>query len=326
MANGILKTLDAGREEIFLVDPSKLTVITDAKHPLYDPRVERPFEEAMVKNIMVNGVIEPLIVKKDGEASLVVIDGRQRRVNAIEANRRFAEQGIAILKVPCRLRKGDDKALFGVMIGSNEIRSNDELYEKITKAKRSLDMGYTNEEIAVQFGVHLRTVENWMAYLDCTASVQKAVREGTLTMTAALKFSKLSEDDQRTALAEAKANGPMKGAAASAAATQAVAEVKASKSKAGRPKGSGAKTKEPKDEQEKTPGALPSRSPKFLKRWRIALTDQQTSHDTSKADARLAGQVRDVIAFIYSGDLKELSDLPECIKTAAKAARKAKKA
>lgn len=75
-----------GRGDTLNFRPEDLKVITDAKHPLYDARVERPVDEAMVLSIMSLGIIEPLVIARDGE-SVYVVDGRQRRLNAIEANK-----------------------------------------------------------------------------------------------------------------------------------------------------------------------------------------------------------------------------------------------
>jgi ParB family chromosome partitioning protein len=312
-----------------------LKVITDSDHALYDARVELPVDEAMVRSIMHHGVIEPIIVKKDGD-DIVVVDGRQRRVNAIEACKRLEAEGKPPVRVPVRFRKGDsDKDFFGVMVTANEIRKGDELLTKINKAKKLLVLGSTPEEIAINFGVGVRTVDNWLAFLDCVGSVQKAVIDERITMTAAIKLSKLSEDAQRSALAELLADGLGKGAAGNAAAAHAVAKAKSEDEGAsagasvakGKPKKGASKAKAADSEAPVKPvaGQLPSRSPKFLKRWRLALSDAQTSHETSKADGRVAGMVRDIIAFIYSGDLKELADLPDCIKEAAKRARKTAK-
>jgi ParB family chromosome partitioning protein len=58
--------------------PEDLKVITDPKHVLYDARVERPVDEAMVLSIMSLGIIEPLVIARNGE-EVFVVDGRQRR-------------------------------------------------------------------------------------------------------------------------------------------------------------------------------------------------------------------------------------------------------
>ena len=39
--------LNAKRGDHFYVDPESLVLVTDKSHPLYDPRVENPVDEAM---------------------------------------------------------------------------------------------------------------------------------------------------------------------------------------------------------------------------------------------------------------------------------------
>lgn len=107
--------VEAPRTNAWLFDPEQLKLVTDESHHLYDPRIHLPIDEAMVKNIMVNGVIEPVIIAKEGQ-DVIVVDGRQRTKNAIEANKRLTAEGKEPVKVTCIIRRGDDASLFGVLI------------------------------------------------------------------------------------------------------------------------------------------------------------------------------------------------------------------
>ena len=66
--------------------PEQLILITDPNHPDYDPRVTRPINEERVQSILKFGVMVPVKVRKvvDG---WVVVDGRGRVKDAVEANR-----------------------------------------------------------------------------------------------------------------------------------------------------------------------------------------------------------------------------------------------
>ena len=87
-----------GRGELLLFDPNTLTIVSDKKHPLYDERATMPVDERLVESIMKSGVLEPVIVRRNGEDEkgrpiVEVVDGRQRVRAAIIANHRIGEQG-----------------------------------------------------------------------------------------------------------------------------------------------------------------------------------------------------------------------------------------
>ena len=202
-----------GRGDVLNFDPSKLKVVTDPKHPLYDERVELPIDEAMVKSIMRLGVREPLIIRRDGD-DVYVVDGRQRRANAIEANRRLAAEDGDPIYVPCVWwGKGDNAKLYEVTVATNELRTASAPMERARKMARLIDMGRTEDQLAVIFGVTKQTVKATLALLDCAPKVQKAVAAG-LPVTVAAKLSKLAEKEQVAQLGELEAVGATRGKAA----------------------------------------------------------------------------------------------------------------
>lgn len=69
----------SGKTNVLTFEPENLHLVTDKTHPLYDERIHLPISEAMVLNIMDQGVLEPIIVWKDPETGLsCVVDGRHR--------------------------------------------------------------------------------------------------------------------------------------------------------------------------------------------------------------------------------------------------------
>lgn len=195
-----------GRGELLLFDPNKLVIVTDKKHPLYDERVELPIDEGMVRNIMVYGVVEPIVVRKNGEQDdgtpiVEVVDGRQRVKNAREANRRLEEEGKEAIRVSAVQKRGDNAGLFGVMISANEIRQDDTPMTRARKLGRYLAMGRTEEEAAITFGCSGTTIKNYLLLLDAGEVVQKALEKGQISMVAAKKLAVLPEAERETALA-----------------------------------------------------------------------------------------------------------------------------
>lgn len=198
---------DEQRINAFSFAPEDLILIDDKNDPLYDPRVELPIDEAMVRSIMAHGVLEPILVRKDGDRA-VVLDGRQRVKNAVEANKRLKAEGGLLIKVPVMPRRGDDADAFSVMITTNEHRIDDDVLSKAKKAQRLLNFGRSIPEVAVTFGVSEATIKNWGTLLDLAPQVRQAVSNGKITMTDAVRrFSDLTREKQIEALDEIQDHG-----------------------------------------------------------------------------------------------------------------------
>jgi ParB family chromosome partitioning protein len=195
----------ASRTNAYNIDPTDLTLVTDKAHPLYDPRVTMPLDEAMVRSIMFQGVIEPVVITRDGDTCLVV-DGRQRVRAAVEANKRLEKEGKETIKVTCVLRRGNESDLFGVAISANENRQDDTPLGRATKCQRYMNMGRSEAEAAVTFGVTTQCIRQWMKVLECSATVRKAVEEGKIAASAAAQLADLAAEDQESALAGALAD------------------------------------------------------------------------------------------------------------------------
>lgn len=193
----------ATRRDCYLFDPKELVLIKDKEHPLYDPRVELPVDDALVESIMFDsqGVIEPIVITKDGEDA-VVIDGRQRVKAALEANKRLKKAGAVPVKVPCVVRKGSAKHLTAASVTANEVRINDDILARAKKASNLLNMGYTEEEIAKLFGVTKQTILNYLAIDGLDKTVKKAIGEEKIPASHAMKLSKIPKKEQYQAMSE----------------------------------------------------------------------------------------------------------------------------
>jgi ParB family transcriptional regulator, chromosome partitioning protein len=196
-----LEGFDAVRNELFLVNPEDLTIVSDKAHPLYDERANLPIDSALVNNIMVYGVKQNVLVAKEGQ-KLLVVAGRQRVRCAIEANKRLKAEGKALVRVPVTVQRGEDADKFGVMISENEIRQGDGILTKAEKLRRFLDMGRTADEAAIAFGVTRQAISNWLSVLDLAAPVREAVKAGQISASAAAALAKLAPKEQGEKLAE----------------------------------------------------------------------------------------------------------------------------
>ena len=201
--------LDAQRGNIFYIAPERLTLVTDKDHPLYDPRVEDEPEERFIENIKLEGVLNAIHVRKDGDAIVVVL-GRGRTKAALEANRRLAAERQPTMLVPVVVKKGNDAALFGSMISENEIRRDDTMLVKGGKARKLLNMGYQIPQIAVTFGVTRQAVESWLAVDELPEVIKKDVEIGALSATAAIQLAKYPREEQVKRFEDLKRQGAKK--------------------------------------------------------------------------------------------------------------------
>lgn len=174
------------------------------EHPLYDERIHMELSEALVRNIMAYGVIEPIVCRKEGER-FVVVAGRQRVRAAREANNRLEQAGEELLSVPVILRRGGDAGMLGIMISENEIRKEDEISSKLMKLEKLFALGKTEEECAIIFGVTRQTIKNMISLMESGEAVKEAVEKGELTATAGMQIAKLPRDEQAEAIEEVKA-------------------------------------------------------------------------------------------------------------------------
>lgn len=180
--------LDAKRGNVFMLEPERLTLVTDKDHPLYDPRVEDEPSETMMLNVAMHGVLEPILVRKNGDAIEVIV-GRGRTKAVLEANRRLKAEGKPTLLIPAMVKAGTDADLFGMVISENEIRREDSMVNKGEKARKLLNMGHTVQQIAVTFGVTRQAVESWLTVQQLPQQIKDAVEAGELSATAALQLA-----------------------------------------------------------------------------------------------------------------------------------------
>lgn len=204
------QAIDAPRQNIFLVFPETLILIgrdtkDGAAHPRYDVRVHNEFEENVVQGMMDFGVQEAIKVVKNGEA-LEVVDGRQRTINAREANRRLKEKGLPEIRVKVLIVRGEDHRLAALTVLLNEHRIDDSAFGRGQKAQKLLDMGHPIEAVAMFFKVSEQTINNYTSLLGLLPEIQAMIVEGKVAASKGYKLAQKSRDEQRAFL-EGRAPG-----------------------------------------------------------------------------------------------------------------------
>lgn len=199
------QAVEAPRRTMFLVDPNEVVLIgRDTKdgpnHPRYDVRVLNDFDEAIVEGMIKFGVKKPISVIKVGDR-LEVVDGRQRVINAREANRRIIEAGGMPLRIPLLPpEQGTDSKMFGLTILLNEHVVADTPFGRGQKAQKAFEMGYSEEEIANLFRVSIGTVKNYMSLLALPNEIQQMVVGNKVAATKGYELAQKGEKAQKAFL------------------------------------------------------------------------------------------------------------------------------
>lgn len=171
------------------------------EHPLWDgDRLElvlKSITEEWVVNLMSFGVLEPVLVRKNGDR-IEVIAGRRRVLGAREANKRIKASGssMPLIKVPCMVKRSDDKDVMGAIVAENEGRLDDTPIVRAKKVRRLLDRGYSEVGAAVAMCLPVDEVQKLLPLLDLDERVQTLMEERKIGSTVALTLRDLPREEQ----------------------------------------------------------------------------------------------------------------------------------
>lgn len=199
-------------QKIEFADPADLVIVgldtkDDETHELFDERINTPVDDNLVKNIMVYGVLQPIIVREEAGKKMVV-DGRQRVRAAREALRKQSDSGSVKVRVPYTThgtQGADAVRLTGVMVSANEQRKSDEILTRAAKASRMLALGASLDEVAIAFGRSTVTIRQWTKLLEASPLLLAAVRHELIAVSAAHEVAKYDKDKQPEVLRQLQA-------------------------------------------------------------------------------------------------------------------------
>jgi ParB family chromosome partitioning protein len=242
-------------------DPEELILITTKGHPLYDPNVHKPVDESLMDSILALGILEPIIVRKNGEREdgkgprVEVVVGRDRVKAARAANKKLEAEGSQLrIRVPAIMKNAEDTAMTRMMVAENLQRRVHGPISLANYYQRLIDMGYSIEETAKECRVSHQTVRNKLELLNLAADLQERVERGEFPETLVMPLTKLAREEQGKVLKGLLANGHTGGQEAYQAAKDA------------------AKGKEVAPKEKRTPSR---RSKEFLKPFRDALAQSK---------------------------------------------------
>lgn len=207
--------IDANRRSIFMLEAndSRLVIVgrdTDdgPDHPRYDSRCKKNFDEAIVNGMIEHGVKDVVKVTKanvpvtlrDGtvvQDALLVVDGRQRIINAREADRRMKESGLPGMMVPVGTpEKGTDAKLNELTVMLNEHRQEDSPLGRAHKAQWFIDKGYEVAQIANLFRVTSTSIANYLSLLNLRPEIQAMIESGELAISKGYKLARMGTKAQ----------------------------------------------------------------------------------------------------------------------------------
>jgi ParB-like chromosome segregation protein Spo0J len=199
--------LPGKRTNVFMVPPEELTIVgrdvdEDGNVLQLDAaRAKRKPNPKRVRTIVKHGVMQPITVRKNGER-IEVVFGKGRVIDAREANRLLAEEGVdEQVMVPCRLEKNSDPLhLFAMMVIENEQRDADDPLAKAEKASHMRRLGADDEAVADAFNVDVKTARSWDDILSLAPEVKKAIRNEQIDAYAALNLRDFTQAEQVTEL------------------------------------------------------------------------------------------------------------------------------
>jgi ParB family chromosome partitioning protein len=147
---------------------------------LLDPNPKQPrlgFDEArldeLAASIKINGVIQPIVVRRAGPRYEIVAGERRWR----------AAQRAGLLKIPVIIRDVPDAKLLEVALIENVQRENlNPIDEALAYRRLTEELGLTQEQVAAAVGKDRASVANYLRLLKLPDAIQALVASETLSM------------------------------------------------------------------------------------------------------------------------------------------------
>jgi ParB family transcriptional regulator, chromosome partitioning protein len=201
---------DVTRANIYKYDPSDLYVETTPGKPGYDPRVKLPLDEQMVQNVMARGVVKPILVRHNGKR-IDVVDGRQRRAHAIEANKRLHAKGAPAMLVPVIFKDEDDATSFSIGRELNAYQFRDDIITQAEHADQLRTYNFSDAQIAASMNVTTTTIKNWAKLKLLSGPVIAAIKAGSISAHDAVQnLVEITREEQPAALVKLLSSAPAK--------------------------------------------------------------------------------------------------------------------
>ncbi|HJQ23503.1 MAG TPA: ParB/RepB/Spo0J family partition protein [Blastocatellia bacterium] len=127
----------------------------------------------LAQSIKVNGIIQPIVARRDGERFQIIAGERRWR----------AAQMAGLQKIPCLIREVADDSVLEISLIENIQREDLNPIEEATAYKRLIDnLSLSQEEVAKRVGKDRSSVTNALRLLRLPTEIQQLVEEEKLSM------------------------------------------------------------------------------------------------------------------------------------------------
>lgn len=149
--------------------------------------------EELAESIRANGIIQPIIARRDGGRFQIIAGERRWR----------AAQRAGLLKIPCVVRDIPDEHVLEISLIENIQREDLNPIEEANAYKNLVErLALTQEEVAKRVGKDRSSITNALRLLKLPAKIQQMVEEETLSMGHARALLPLESAEQQLALAD----------------------------------------------------------------------------------------------------------------------------
>lgn len=142
----------------------------------YQPRRDVPPEQlkALADSIRKSGIIQPILVRRQGSNTYEIIAGERRW--------RAAQQA-GLSELPAVVRAADDREMLELALAENIFREDLNAIDRALAYRRYCDeFGLSAEQVAERLGEDRSTVSNYLRLLDLPSDVKQWVAEGKVSM------------------------------------------------------------------------------------------------------------------------------------------------
>jgi ParB family transcriptional regulator, chromosome partitioning protein len=214
-----------GKKDGFLLDPDKIVLVNDRGSALDDDRARGKYSESLVLNIMAIGVHTPISVRKNTETGEIeCVAGRRRVLANREANKRLRARGSEPRWIPAVVKKGDASDMMDILVSENAQRLEDSPMNRARKMQRHLDLGRSEEHVALMNDCSVATLRNIVGLLELPKEAQCAVEDRKVDASAMYKMRGKDPEEVKELVKKLATKAPVgegrkrrSGAAASAA-------------------------------------------------------------------------------------------------------------
>jgi ParB family chromosome partitioning protein len=147
----------------------------------------------LANSIKEHGLIQPVVVVKEGESYNLVVGERRWR----------ASQKAGLSKIPALIKKKEEVHLLEMALVENIQRENlNPMEEAEALGQLSVEFGFTQEEIALKLGKNRSTVANILRLLNLPGEVKENLRKGLISSGHARAILMLERADAEILLCE----------------------------------------------------------------------------------------------------------------------------